>query len=489
VKKRRSRRIPRRVQVQFSAAGEDKILVGFTSNFSASGMFVGTRRPYPIGTAVRVKLLLEDPMVLDAVVMHSVRGVGAAAGLSQSGMGLRLLRPSPKLNELLGLSGSEEVPSGPAASAPIETEPEALVAPAATSAPIDSVDTAERTVPEPIPETPPSSTVSEPIATSSTSSVETPQSEASLPSANLKERLEDAERERERLEEMVVADEQEKRMLRQLVSRLEMRLTAESGLTRQAEDRAAANARKIADLEAALVQARERPRVEPPPRAVAAPRRAPNPWLLLLAGAVAGFVASALLPGPSQPETAGRVPEPASLATVTTEADGEAPGSDALLVPVAVAEFDETAVAPPDPDNVLPEANELPVKEAQESTAPPAEPVDPLVVAEETVRNWAAAWSEQRVDDYLDFYSSAFEPPDGLTRGEWNDQRRDRLTRPPWIRLEVEAIEATAATEDRVLVTFDQSYETPTYRDRVRKTLELEREGEVWKIIASRSED
>lgn len=484
MKKRRSRRIPRRVQVQFSAAGEDQVLVGFTSNFSASGMFVGTRRPYPVGTTVRVKLLLDDPMELDAVVMHSVRGVGVAAGLSQSGMGLRLLRPSPKLNELLGLSGSEEVPSDKATTGPGETETPAPAAPAAPA-----VEAAEESVPEPTTESPPSPAGSEPTATSSALSAQAPQPEASSPSAKLEERLEQAERERERLEKMVDADEQEKRMLRQLVSKLEMRLAAESGLTRQAEERAGVSARKIADLEAALAQAREVPRAEPPPRPVLEHRRAPNPWLLLLAGAIAGFLASTLLPGPSQPEAAGRVSQPVSPAAGTAEAGGEAPGSNAVLVPAVLAETDETAAESPDPDDLGPDAETPFSNEAREAAPPTAEPVDPLVTAEETVRAWAAAWSEQRVDEYLDFYSSAFEPPDGLTRGQWNDQRRDRLTRPPWIRVEVEAIEATAVTEDRVTVTFDQSYETPTYRDRVRKTLELAREGEVWRIVAARVED
>ena len=50
------------------------------------------------------------------------------------------------------------------------------------------------------------------------------------------------------------------------------------------------------------------------------------------------------------------------------------------------------------------------------------------------VRQWAQAWSDQRVEDYLESYSSGFLPPGGRSLERWQDQRRQRITRPRFIK-------------------------------------------------------
>ena len=101
---------------------------------------------------------------------------------------------------------------------------------------------------------------------------------------------------------------------------------------------------------------------------------------------------------------------------------------------------------------------------------------------------WARAWSEQSVGDYLAAYSLAFQPPRGLGRGEWEAQRSARISKPRHIRVDVTELEADVLGPAQARVAFLQRYESDTYRDTVRKTVELALESGRWKILAERSE-
>ncbi len=105
-----------------------------------------------------------------------------------------------------------------------------------------------------------------------------------------------------------------------------------------------------------------------------------------------------------------------------------------------------------------------------------------------TVRAWAGAWSEQRVDDYLAAYARGFQPPDGLARSEWEAQRRERLTRPSFIKVTIAFLDSKQVGEDRTEVRFIQEYESNTFADKVTKTLVLVWEDGGWKILEERVE-
>ncbi len=102
---------------------------------------------------------------------------------------------------------------------------------------------------------------------------------------------------------------------------------------------------------------------------------------------------------------------------------------------------------------------------------------------------WALAWSEQRASDYLRFYAQEFQLPQGLGRSEWEELRRERILRPRLIEVRLSAVETETIDDQRARVSFDQSYRSDTYRDQVRKTLELVREGDAWKILVERAAD
>lgn len=101
---------------------------------------------------------------------------------------------------------------------------------------------------------------------------------------------------------------------------------------------------------------------------------------------------------------------------------------------------------------------------------------------EEAVRGWARAWSEQRVDDYLSYYSPDFVPASGASRLAWEERRRQRLLGQGAIRVAVVSLQVEDVAPDEARVTFTQSYRSNTYQDRVRKTLLMSRIGGRWLI-------
>ena len=115
--------------------------------------------------------------------------------------------------------------------------------------------------------------------------------------------------------------------------------------------------------------------------------------------------------------------------------------------------------------------------EEEEAAAFSAEDLADLVAA------WAKAWSEQRVEDYLSFYAAEFLPADGMTRADWEASRRERVSRPEFVRIEVAILDTQAEGEDRASVTFLQAYESDTYSDQVTKTLNLVKRESGWKIL------
>ena len=123
--------------------------------------------------------------------------------------------------------------------------------------------------------------------------------------------------------------------------------------------------------------------------------------------------------------------------------------------------------------------------------AAPRPPGEPLPAAEaarpagqaETLESWALAWSEQRIEDYLDVYSPRFVPSDGLDRASWQRQRRARILAPQTIHVGLAFVEVEEVSEELSRVRFVQSYESDSYSDVVRKVIDLERGADGWKIL------
>jgi hypothetical protein len=103
------------------------------------------------------------------------------------------------------------------------------------------------------------------------------------------------------------------------------------------------------------------------------------------------------------------------------------------------------------------------------------------------VRDWAADWSRQDVEAYLARYADDFRPADGSSRTVWEQQRRQRLTGPGEISVEVGALEVEPLDGQHARVTFEQAYRASHYQDRVSKTLYLRLNGSGWQILGELS--
>ena len=129
----------------------------------------------------------------------------------------------------------------------------------------------------------------------------------------------------------------------------------------------------------------------------------------------------------------------------------------------------------------------MPAALAGEAAAP-AEPEIPATdAAINAVRAWAAAWSDQRVADYLSFYASSFRPADGLDRAAWEAQRQQRLSQPRYIKVTITSLTGELVDDGTVRATFRQEYESDSYADSVTKLLTLAEENGAWRIIDERA--
>ncbi|MCP3961653.1 MAG: hypothetical protein GY719_27750 [bacterium] len=131
----------------------------------------------------------------------------------------------------------------------------------------------------------------------------------------------------------------------------------------------------------------------------------------------------------------------------------------------------------------------IPTKLASLHRIVPLEPLRPApeiaaAVVEATVRDWALAWSEQRVEDYLSFYGDGFQPSGRSSRSQWENLRAKRVSAPAFIRVTLGSLKSSVTSPDRAWVEFVQSYDSSSYRDVVVKLLDLARDGEDWKIVA-----
>lgn len=105
----------RRVQVRFRSRGEQDWRQGFSTNVSASGLFVATSRPLPLGLELELEVVTgEEGYALRAIVARSERVPVALQQVKPSGMGLSFVGSHPGLLKLLHLEAAESPALSPA---------------------------------------------------------------------------------------------------------------------------------------------------------------------------------------------------------------------------------------------------------------------------------------------------------------------------------------------------------------------------------------
>ncbi|HYN54625.1 MAG TPA: tetratricopeptide repeat protein [Methylotenera sp.] len=98
------------------------------------------------------------------------------------------------------------------------------------------------------------------------------------------------------------------------------------------------------------------------------------------------------------------------------------------------------------------------------------------------VNNWAHAWSSQNVDKYFASYGAGFKPAKGETRKAWEQQRKERITNPNKISVELSNINITSVDSENAKVRFKQSYRADGKPISTTKTLMMKKDGDNWFI-------
>jgi tetratricopeptide (TPR) repeat protein len=104
---------------------------------------------------------------------------------------------------------------------------------------------------------------------------------------------------------------------------------------------------------------------------------------------------------------------------------------------------------------------------------------------EKTIQAWAAAWSARNVGRYLSFYSDSFVTPQGMSRTDWEAQRKQRLTSVEEIKVAVSDLKIEH-NDSKATASFKERYESNILKGDFDKTLTLELHNGSWKIVSEK---
>jgi len=178
-------------------------------------------------------------------------------------------------------------------------------------------------------------------------------------------------------------------------------------------------------------------------------------------------------------------PRAAAVAAVTPAPTAPAPAAPKTTPAPASAPATAAVVAAP----VVTAPAALP-KAPVTAPAPAPTPAPAVNSASNEVTNavngWAKAWASKNTDSYLAAYSKAFKPEDGSSRAAWAETRRERITAPKRITVELLGTSVEMVSPSEAKVTFRQAYSSDSLQTRSRKTLTLVKEGSRWLITRER---
>ena len=145
-------------------------------------------------------------------------------------------------------------------------------------------------------------------------------------------------------------------------------------------------------------------------------------------------------------------------------------------------------------------SGQLPVGSAAQAPAPQATPVAVVAAVEApaqqpapvqasgteqelrlALQQWSQAWSGQTMPPYLGMYASDFEPPKGLSRSAWEQQRAQRITSKKSIRHEIQNL-TLQIQGNQATVRFTQIYQDERLRASDRKTMHWVWRNGQWRI-------
>jgi Flp pilus assembly protein TadD len=174
-----------------------------------------------------------------------------------------------------------------------------------------------------------------------------------------------------------------------------------------------------------------------------------------------------------------KAPEPPKVVVATP------PPPAPTAVPTAVP-----VVATPAPTQVAVAPTAAPPKPtAAPVVAPPPAVVPPPKAGDgseddvvSAVLAWSKSWSDQDVNGYLGHYASEFTPDGGQSKSEWETARKDRISRPSFIKVTVSDTKVVMNDANTATVSFRQTYNSNTLKSQNSKTLRMVKSGGKWLI-------
>lgn len=100
---------------------------------------------------------------------------------------------------------------------------------------------------------------------------------------------------------------------------------------------------------------------------------------------------------------------------------------------------------------------------------------------------WAMAWSAKNVNAYLGFYASDFQTPNHESRDKWAAMRRERISKPKSIRVDIESPDIHFVDANHVHVNFKQSYRSDNLQATGRKIMTMVKVKTKWLIQEERA--
>jgi tetratricopeptide (TPR) repeat protein len=154
-----------------------------------------------------------------------------------------------------------------------------------------------------------------------------------------------------------------------------------------------------------------------------------------------------------------------------------------------------SVAAPPKPPTPAPTAKDpakAPETAAKGKIAPPKEPAKAAAAQDsdavlKAVNGWAKAWSDNDVNGYLAHYASDFQPPKGVSRSDWEAQRKARIAKPRKIEVEIVSPKVSFNEKGQITVTFRQHYRSDALKVTSAKSLVMVKAGDKWLIQQERA--
>jgi adhesin transport system outer membrane protein len=106
----------------------------------------------------------------------------------------------------------------------------------------------------------------------------------------------------------------------------------------------------------------------------------------------------------------------------------------------------------------------------------------PATIAEQRLRDWAAAWMSKDLTRYYSFYSQSFGPMKA-NKPKWMAERKRLVTKPGDISVQLDNIQARTLSPTRAETTFRQVYRSKDFNDEMVKTLTWDLVGANWLIV------